>query len=390
MSSPTPTSGSFDLSEHSESFELVGEMGSLDLEDPIKAESTSNKTNNDEITVRTEGSQEAEEFIIFKSKAMKKQEHREAKEAALLEKAKAASAAKAVPTLAQPVVNGDGVTGEARNDMPEGPMIEIYVNGKDQVNDKPIREKVSVFALKAVSEYADKYFEMNPLAKQIHFLNCDKKAVSKIVAALEKNPTEFKIPRADDFIEGVKLYQASKAMDIKDEKYTKPILRFLRTSISRRLLNYSEIDSVLARVAVDDALFKHLVHNLAHLRFIKVIPDPEPFEAYLESRPTLKQAIQAVDDEKSALRKAQSQRQHAPGDTAGQPQGRSPGKSGITPKAKSVNKSNEEKARKIETGSQVKVKEPAKAKEPAKRKGDRFEAAFRSYMEKPVEINKGT
>ncbi|KAF2655165.1 hypothetical protein K491DRAFT_679125 [Lophiostoma macrostomum CBS 122681] len=378
MPPSTSTSSSFDSPAKTEPLEIADQLANITLNGEHKK-----SANAESETGASSESGDAEDFVVYKSKATKKQESRLAKEATLLEKAALTSTTESAPALDQPAVKEDEIEAKTRQDLPGEQMIEVYVNGKDHADNKAIREKVPLFALTAVSRYANTHFHSNPSATSIHFLNCDKRAVGKIVRALERNPTGFKVPRADDFIDGLKLYQASKAMDINDENCTKSLLVYLRNYISHHLLDYAEIDGLLSHVAVDDLLFKHLAHNLAHLRFTKRIPDPEPFTAYLESCPTLKIAMQVVDDEKFAPRKAKEQpSQHLGNSTAVRPQKPSPNSAKVKQLAKTDEKSEGAKVGDDEAASAV------KATEPAKHKGDRFDAAFNRAMNTPVVFKK--
>jgi hypothetical protein len=187
------------------------------------------------------------------------------------------------------------LTDGERQDLSQGPKVAIFCNGK-------LERTVPKRLLMAYSPVLNKYFTQNPHIHEIRWAgSADSQAILQIIDQLEKADGQFRMPWAEDFVHGVKLYQAAHLWGF--GAYTGNLLKFLRNSVSHRMISYDELDAVVHRVPQSDQLFLHVAHNIEHQRLNKRISDPERFSRYLEKNLKLKETMEAIAEQNKAAEK---------------------------------------------------------------------------------------
>ncbi|KAF2256170.1 hypothetical protein BU26DRAFT_498882 [Trematosphaeria pertusa] len=247
-------------------------------------------------------------FIPFKTKASKKPHRR-------LEKAQADRAIPALKTGSIP--NLKTLDPDSIKQLLSGPRVTVYCDGKIARSAAPKR------ALIAAIPRANAFFTVNPLAPAIHFAGVDRETGSEILRALERDlgrgEHSVALPFAKSFTHGVLLYQAALALGLTAS--ADPVRRYLYATVSKRLLEYTELDTALLRIGPEDGVFGHIANVLAHRRYKKMIPDPEDFAVYLDGWSVLKERMAGIDRVNSAVRKERRKeffRRQGKGEKAGE------------------------------------------------------------------------
>ncbi|KAF1994673.1 hypothetical protein P154DRAFT_539344 [Amniculicola lignicola CBS 123094] len=196
-------------------------------------------------------------------------------------------------------LNTKNISKAQEKDLHDGPTVRVFVGGKLAHGKVPKR------CLMAVSESATAFFNANPAAKEVRFSadSANSKVVANILYRLVDSPISgFKLPMALTFTKAVLTYQAAQALGM--GKYAEPISKGLRVTISQRLLDYEEIDVVLAALPATDRSFQTLANDLSFRRHKGMIPDADDFDAYLANNAKLADAIAEIEAEHQAVREA--------------------------------------------------------------------------------------
>ena len=109
------------------------------------------------------------------------------------------------------------------------------------------------------------------------------------------------LPMGKSMVQAIRIYQAALLLGL--DQHISHLVGYLHGCIKREeLLTYKELDVLLATVAPEDRLFKHVSNHYANLRFKGEIPDPERFERFVNARPAFANAMVAVDNRHAARR----------------------------------------------------------------------------------------
>lgn len=238
---------------------------------------------------------------------------------------------------------------EIREKLLEGDKVDIYVG------DHLVFAALPKKAFMAVSGLAHEHFLANP---QVAYLELTWGTVNIVAlkhvchwinSVCAKGKT-YAIPPGNNLSMAASIVHLGHVLGM--DQYTTHIEKKVRDTISDRLLDYTELDAVLATFAEGTAIFTHLAHNLAHARHNNRIPDADNFEIYLSNHPALNQLMAAIDYDrqvKQQLKEAATQGHNAQGEQA---------KSGKKKKTKYFNrKARKEQQKKEQEQLEEEVKE---------------------------------
>jgi hypothetical protein len=251
-------------------------------------------------TIRMENKELCDGFTPVKTKVQSKFERKIATAASELQ-------VESLTNLSRGTLDVQSINAAQEKDLHAGPTVGVYIGAKLARNHVPAR------ALMAVSERANALFNANPAAKEFRLPanSANSAVVATILYRLVSGPTaNFKIPQPATFIQAVQTYQAAEVLGM--GKHAESIGKTIRFTISHRLLDYEEIDVVLASLPVTDNTFKTLANDLSFRRHKGLILDGEDFAAYLKKNPKLGNAVAEIASQHEAARQAhREQRERA-------------------------------------------------------------------------------
>ncbi|KAF2450035.1 hypothetical protein P171DRAFT_440450 [Karstenula rhodostoma CBS 690.94] len=195
------------------------------------------------------------------------------------------------------VVDLNKLTVDERLGLLRGPKASVVMNGKVVWRDAPIR------AFMATSTKANEHFRSTPQSKHFDLpAGCATEEALKhvfkstITAQAIGGSKVLRIPGGHSFQENIQLYKAGVALGM--SAHVQHIARFLRATISRELITYENLTTIVKSLSTTDPLFQHLANDLARRRFLRnigTLEDEIEFAVYLEQHENLRQAMATID-----------------------------------------------------------------------------------------------
>ncbi|KAF9741889.1 hypothetical protein PMIN06_007998 [Paraphaeosphaeria minitans] len=202
------------------------------------------------------------------------------------------------------IVDLNELTVDERLGLIRGPKVSIMMSGKVIIQNVPVR------AFMAISTKANAYFRRMPQCKPVD-LPVGRATHEALKHVLKSTVTDeaigdaevFRIPGGHSVQDIIQLYKAGVTLGM--SSHVDHVVRFLRLAISRELISYHNLTTIVTLHATDP-LFLHVANDLARRRFqhdIGTAHDEVEFAHYLKKHQNLKLAMDGIDKQHANARK---------------------------------------------------------------------------------------
>ncbi|KAF2686124.1 hypothetical protein K458DRAFT_471552 [Lentithecium fluviatile CBS 122367] len=200
------------------------------------------------------------------------------------------------PVVDQPLDNWYEMTRQHRQVLLKGPHIAIHIGNDGNNVVQNIYKRVAM----ALSRVLNDHFTTNPTSLEYHFESVAVQA-DAVHALLSTYPHSTckdwepgEVQFQGTFEKDIALLGASRLLRM--EKYTRTILRTYVDYLKTHLPEYEEIEIIeKLRTSDNDYLWNCMINHLTHERYTGNIPDPIPFDGFLEMRPDVSLAMHKAD-----------------------------------------------------------------------------------------------
>lgn len=175
------------------------------------------------------------------------------------------------------------------------------VNGK---TDAIIHQYVPTYLLMDISSKAREVLESKPWVGQYKIYGkYNPAAMSSMLDAMTHH---LPIPiSATNLVENLLIYEASLRLGIaRTHTSLKPLLTSIYTQISSTPIDNEILAFVTYHLGSKEPVFMHMANVLCHQRFMKSVPNVQPFEKMVAKKPALQKAMVQIDRAHKARREA--------------------------------------------------------------------------------------